>query len=169
MLGGNVEQQHSGKDPSLDTVWALVTTSSPQEWPNLTELNPEDPETHSYLTTHLLYEGKLQLMWGRVLDQEVNEPWTANFPDPSAHSFYVEATYRNSLALQEVLVSVDGGRYYVPTPSVAKDREGHIHYVVLECPDLWLARLLHGLVGTDGSDADSGVRIADFLVIEADE
>ncbi len=92
--------------------------------------------------------------------------WTSNFPDHSATSFFVEATYGGSLVLQELLVWVDGGRYVLPVPRIvqSKSKANQVEYHV-ETRRLILARLLHGLGGGfPGHDPDRGVEQAGWLV-----
>lgn len=46
------------------------------------------------------------------------EPWTQNFPNPKASSYYVECRYLTTILKKALFVTCDGGRYSVPAPSL---------------------------------------------------
>lgn len=50
--------------------------------------------------------------------ENFSEPWTKGFPDPHASSYNVNLNISGATMHQELFVSLDGGRYFVPIPEV---------------------------------------------------
>ena len=148
----------------LAKVQGLVLSSKVDDWQRWEEVGWPSEGRHGDRATYRS-DVALELHWGRVLNEHFVEPWTAHFANPTAHSFVVEATYGGSLVLQQVLVSVDGGRYTLPLPRVylPDPNSSETEYRVEHRP-LIMARLVQGLGGWGGYDTDQGCRDAGFIL-----
>ncbi|MBD1920986.1 ATP-binding protein [Microcoleus sp. FACHB-831] len=67
-------------------------------------------------------------------DKQINEPfapepWSACFPDTSAHSFEVELRYFETIIHKERFVSCDGGRYLIPLPKIERSNSERKFYI----------------------------------------
>lgn len=101
----------------LNTVFG----SSPADWERvhswpLDGFDP-DPEGFDGLERAVLQTDiDIALAWGTTLVDDFREPWANNNPDPSARSFNVYILHNGAPVYADFLVSVDGGRCYLPPP-----------------------------------------------------
>lgn len=51
--------------------------------------------------------------------EHFSEPWVKRFPDPHASSRWINLNISGVTIKQELFVSLDGGRYFVPIPEIA--------------------------------------------------
>jgi hypothetical protein len=63
----------------------------------------------------------ITMAWGLDVNENFQEPWAQQFPDPHASSHYVDVFYNGALVFRKQYVSVDGGRAMVP-PSSTPDQ-----------------------------------------------
>jgi hypothetical protein len=63
----------------------------------------------------------ITMAWGLDVNENFQEPWTQQFPNPNASSHYVDVFYNGALVLRKQYVSVDGGLAMVPL-SLARDQ-----------------------------------------------
>lgn len=123
---------------------------------------------------HAVYKEdvNLSMAWGLDRDERhwesnrmpLSFDFSENFPDTSVSVFFADVFWAGTLVERRYLISVDGGRCALPMPQVRKTTEesGRGFEEVLISEDLPLARLLHGLEGTDDFDhyvRASGLRI----------
>jgi len=148
----------------LNTAQELVIASAPEDWERWDVPEWPSEENHGDRATFRADVG-LELWWGRTIVDDFTEPWTSNFPDAKARSFYVDATYGGAIVLQEALVYTDGGRYMLPIPRIHKPdpNSDTIEYRV-DHRRLVIARLLHGLTGAAGYGPDAGIQTAGFTL-----
>ncbi|GAA1781628.1 hypothetical protein [Agromyces lapidis] len=67
----------------------------------------------------------ISIEWGFTWDDardrgELWWPWAKSFPDPNAYTFWVDIFYRGALVDRNTLVSVDGGRAYLPVADAVR-------------------------------------------------
>lgn len=84
----------------------------------------ESAEAHSERAV-FLNDVDIAIEWGLdrdPYDRDEHHPWAseAHFPDPAMHSFYADVLYRGQLVDRHMLVSVDGGRAYLPYPRASR-------------------------------------------------
>lgn len=146
----------------------LVRASAPGDWDKITPVRlervvahgPEAPEIeiqgHEYLA-HYVDELDVALAWGA--DHRSGEAWEgawadwAKFPDSRVYGFYGELLWRGSPVYRQLMVSVDGGRAYLPTPNpvLAGDAPtAAIERWTVKQTEVWLPRLLDGLQRAGG-------------------
>lgn len=53
-----------------------------------------------------------------IQQEDFQEPWANNFPNPSATGYYYNLYYGSTLLRRFILVSVDGGRALLPLPEI---------------------------------------------------
>lgn len=58
----------------------------------------------------------ISIAWGLEHNDNFVEKWANSFPDSRASSSFVDFFYNGVLVLREIIVSVDGGRCYIPLP-----------------------------------------------------
>lgn len=58
----------------------------------------------------------ISIAWGLEHNDNFIEEWANGFSNPKATSEYVDFFYNGILVLREIIVSVDGGRCYLPLP-----------------------------------------------------
>lgn len=56
---------------------------------------------------------------GIVAVKDFDEPWVKRFPDKHTSSYYVNLVESGNVVEQEIFVSLDGGRYFVPIPEIS--------------------------------------------------
>jgi hypothetical protein len=123
------------------------------------ESSVTDVQTH-HSRAVLRADLSIAIEWGLRTDNYDIESYLwvegAGFPDSSAHSYYVDMFVGGSLADRETIVSVDGGRAYLPIPNPVsrpgipsfpgkrkpEDFEWHV-----KRPEYNLARLMDSLSG----------------------
>lgn len=59
----------------------------------------------------------ITLAWGLEHRKSYNAPFSDRWPDTHVSSFFVDVFYNGALIDREVLISVDGGRAYLPAPN----------------------------------------------------
>jgi hypothetical protein len=64
---------------------------------------------------------------GKTLNESFREPWTQDFPDPTARSYVVQLRFGTTILRELVFVSCDGGRYSLPLPRVNAARRYEIN------------------------------------------
>ena len=52
--------------------------------------------------------------------EDFSEPWAKEFPDSHASSYNVNLNVSGATVKQELFVSCDGGRYFVPIPEISR-------------------------------------------------
>src|SRR5262249_5556525 len=85
---------------------------------------------------------------GRMLIEHFAQSWSKKFPDPDAHSYYVECRYHATVLKRCVFVSCDGGRYHVPVPNRLDDDHFELDKSSLE----YKIALLYGRYGPREDD-----------------
>lgn len=77
-------------------------------------------ESHSMIAS---YKNNLSIMiaWGLKHNDNFIEEWANDFSDQRAASDFVDFFYNGVLVLREIIVSVDGGRCYLPLPKLEID------------------------------------------------
>ena len=60
---------------------------------------------------------------GENINARYEEPWTRNFPDHTAWSYYVEVRYLTTILKKVLFVACDGGRYKIPAPKRVNDSD----------------------------------------------
>ena len=55
--------------------------------------------------------------------ENFSEPWAKGFPDQHASSYWINLKVAGATVSQEMFVSLDGGRYFVPIPEVRVDNK----------------------------------------------
>ncbi len=58
----------------------------------------------------------ISIAWGLKHNDDFSETWANNFPDKHARSSYLDFFCNGVLIHREIMVSVDGGRCYLPLP-----------------------------------------------------
>jgi hypothetical protein len=103
---------------SLDDILYILATGETGDWyrPTLTEER-----------TVAVYRPDVNLRAEITYDEEgthcenFSEAWTRTFPNKSARSRYVRVWYGQTPIKVYILVSVDGGRAYLPLPDLNSD------------------------------------------------
>lgn len=95
----------------------IVWNSGSGEFQNL------EIESHSMVAS---YRNNLSIMiaWGLKHNDNFIEEWANNFSVQRAASDFVDFFYNGALVLREIIVSVDGGRCYLPLPKLEFDNKG---------------------------------------------
>jgi hypothetical protein len=110
--------QSSHDDWNLMSCWGAF--SGPSYLGQVAETTPDEnvyEETHSVRASYRP-DIAIGIAWGYPSNKNWHEPWIDNFSDKSAHSDFVDFFYNGMLVQREVYVVVDGGRAYLPVPSV---------------------------------------------------
>lgn len=148
----------------LTTIESVVLGSVADDWEQFDPPGLGDEDHHDLRATYRP-DIALELWWGRTI-HEIVDSWTSNFPDRGATSFYLEATYGGSLVIQETVVTVDGGRYYLPLPTVGQPQQDvPIEYHVTQ-REMTIVRVLDRVAGSGRCDPDSGIKQAGFVVVD---
>lgn len=63
----------------------------------------------------------ISIAWGFPHEREFSEPWTSRFSDPRASSDFIDFFYNRTVVFRDIIVSVDGGRCYLPLPDGVPD------------------------------------------------
>jgi len=61
--------------------------------------------------------------WGLSHNNDFAEEWANKFSDKKAMSSYIDFFYNGVLVFRDIIVSVDGGRCYIPLPDMEFDKE----------------------------------------------
>ena len=99
----------------------------------------DSPEEWATLAEHYRYHKRFPeftIQRGETVCDRFVEPWTENFPDPSAVSYQLEIRYLTTILQQWTFVSCDGNRYQIPLP----ERDGDTFTLQEGSPQLKLAR-----------------------------
>lgn len=72
-------------------------------------------ESHSNILS-LKADLNIQIAHGLSCLENYVAPWTKNFTDEAASSFFVDFFYANQLIYRDIYISVDGGRCSLPSP-----------------------------------------------------
>jgi len=77
-------------------------------------------ESHSDI---LVYKDDLSITmaYGLISNNDFKEEWANQFPDPKAHSAFIDIFYNNSLVFRETYLVVDGGRCRLPIPNFGEN------------------------------------------------
>lgn len=67
---------------------------------------------------------------GETYQEGFSEPWTRDFPDPSARSFEVQLRYHATVLDTVTFVACDGERYRVPMPKRDVDASGTSRFLI---------------------------------------
>lgn len=154
---------------------SLVMTSTAADWVRMDEpvslarvmLSGFEgsPEVWIEEHSHLAYHREnldISLAWGA--DQNDGEPWSgvwadwSHFPDRTVRGRYIEVLWRGKPVYRQLIVSADGGRYYLPAPNPRSSNESGdaaVSYYI-EKEDIPLARLAHEL-SRNSESFDSGI------------
>ena len=86
------------------------------------EPNILNAESHSNV---LVYKEDLSITmaYGLTSNDDFKEDWANQFPNPKAHSNFIDIFYNNSLVFRETYLVVDGGRCRLPIPSFGENSE----------------------------------------------
>jgi hypothetical protein len=163
----------------------MIITSSPHDWEVVTvdgatfldqfgvRTTPErtwlDNESHTYLAVFRA-DVDLRLAWGLPHGENLSyQGWT--FADPHISRHLVDGFWRGALVARWSLLSVDGGRCYLPEPSYSTvtdtgaPGDSKITGTTVTESELALARLLQGMTRAIGPDVDSYLRQSRAAVI----
>lgn len=102
-----------GDAPSFQYIRHLISESDPREdW----EYIPSH-DRYLYVNKHDVNLRMTVVLeeYGRHLE-EFREPWANRHPDPRATSFWCDIYYGATHAFRSILVTVDGGRAWLPLP-----------------------------------------------------
>ena len=100
--------------------WAKQKTSKEDVLQLLMQTNVEDFDYHDDEELYV-YHQDIKLCLKIIRDDHHRafvEPWVSNYPNPSATKFIVKLKYEGVSIKDFWCVSVDGGRYYIPLPTV---------------------------------------------------
>lgn len=182
LLGSNVYRMR------YDEVTNLITGSSPDDWALIEivgdvyldrleqassgDRNWLEVESHGYLAVYRA-DVDLRLAWGMTKDTGLTfEGW--DFPDRSIDRQYVDGFWRGALVARWPVLSVDGGRCYLPSPYLsavetgARPQDLEIVGTTVKASETALARLLQRVLGRDDRDFDSYLQRTNAVEI-ADE
>ncbi|MTI67520.1 MAG: hypothetical protein FH753_13120 [Firmicutes bacterium] len=67
----------------------------------------------------------ISIAWGLNHNDDFCEDWANDFPDSRAMSSYIDFFYNGVLVYRDIIVSVDGGRCYIPLPKREFDKKNH--------------------------------------------
>lgn len=67
----------------------------------------------------------ISIAWGLEHNNDFREDWANDFPDSKAMSSYIDFFYNGVLVYRDIIVSVDGGRCYIPLPNMEFDEKTH--------------------------------------------
>lgn len=161
----------------FDELVATVQGSSPNDWELLSPNRVEFPRVYGVEGAEVLREGHsdvahlradldVSIAWGAP--QNNGEPWRgvwsawSRFPDRTVHGYFAEYRWRGVPVARQLIISADGGRYYLPAPTPRTVGDETKWYTV-EAVDVPVARLVHHLTKTESFD--EGMRIAGFEVV----
>jgi hypothetical protein len=97
---------------------------------------------------------RISIAFGLSHRENFQEPWTKNFPDPSASSVWIDFLYNGRPVLRSLMVLVDGARCGLPLPS------NKTMSVPQRQADIW--RLLNALQSSYDFDqyiSDAGITV----------
>jgi hypothetical protein len=160
-----------------DEITRMVTASSPDDWTVLgdgpiyldrfTQVHSGDrhwmeADSHYYLAVYQA-DVNLRLAWGITLDDKLSfEGWT--WPDRSITRLLVDALWQGALVARWAVLSVDGGRCYLPNPRRDSSSSAPTVAWTAEASEIALARLLQRL--TRPSDTDFARYLEQAGVVE---
>jgi hypothetical protein len=89
----------------------------------------------------------ISIAWGMEQNDTFQEEWLKSLSDSSASSHFLDFFYNQTLVLRDTYLSVDGGRYYIPLPTVEmKEDKSFELYALKEKIDFY--RVLNSFVST---------------------
>jgi hypothetical protein len=103
-----------------------------------------EPKTHSQLAVYKP-DVDISLAMGAQVVENLQEPWTAKFPNTNASHVAIWLRYRGSVIFEWVYVCVDGCRYLLPMPNAV------IGGYEVQKTDLQLAQIFFELYGIGGT------------------
>lgn len=112
-----------------------------------------------------IYKGDIDISmeWGyRYLD-DFKEEWANSFADRTASASFLDLKYRGDIIHREIIVSVDGGRCYLPLPLVPAEGAKNIQ---VPRGRVKLVRLVQEITGT--WEFDEYFRRSGLEVVETD-
>ena len=123
-------------------------------------------DSHGYYAS-LKTDLSISMAWGLEHQSDFREDWANKFPDPKASSCYLDYFYNNGLVYRDVIVSVDGGRCFLPLPQIEMDeKQKKITAYKVTVTEINLVRLISRL--TASYDYDSYISRSGFTVIDAE-
>lgn len=106
--------------------WSVISCwgagSGPSYLDQFTVWNKGNKEFHNIeIESHSMVASykknlSISIAWGLRHNDNFIEEWANKFPDSKAMSSYLDFFYNGVLVLREIIVSVDGGRCYLPLP-----------------------------------------------------
>jgi hypothetical protein len=154
--------------------WALVSVEGSAYLDRFEELVSAEQshleiESHVYLAVYRP-DVDLRLGWGMRQDTGLTFPdW--DFPDGSISRLVVDAFWRGALVGRWSVLSVDGGRCYMPDPSLAvaavgsAPRDLEVIGSTVGESRVALARLLQQIQGREDAELDSYLHRANVVVV----
>lgn len=98
-----------------EQIFAAVLSSQPSEWHTKELRNSQDG--YAWVAT-LKSNASIKLKWGRVCNDDFDEPWVQKLFTKKASSEYAEILHEGLPALTQIYISVEGGKGMIPMPRV---------------------------------------------------
>jgi hypothetical protein len=138
------------RSTTLGEVLNFVTSTQPHQWHHIPSAGDYGEGEHSsYVVNH--EHPDLAIMWGLTVNEGLSFD-TLNFPNPDIDSFAADILLNGAIVHREVLLTVDGGRAYLPFPhGLYVENASHESELVVDTVSQWsyiFASLLNGLGGS---------------------
>lgn len=102
----------------------------------------------------------ITMAYGMLCKDEVEEPWTAAFPNKRASLRFLDFFYNSALVFRATLMAVDGGQCVLPPPNPGPSSPWHVPRRKAD-----VARLVHQITNPM-RDFDSYFEFANFKIID---
>ncbi len=73
-------------------------------------------EEHAHVAAYKP-NASITVAWGFTHNDDFQENWHQNLPDKRASSSFIDVFFNGALVFRTIMVSVDGGRVYLPLPN----------------------------------------------------
>lgn len=143
------------------TIMSKVEEAYPDHWVRV-DVTPGVSEHHSLAVR--IEDVGISIAWGAEHNEgEVwhVQPWSENFPDSNVRGFYADVRWHGQPIHRELLMSVDGGRAYLPAGSPIGEEGKGIVGMTATPKEIAVARLVHDLVH-NGDDFDDYMKRANI-------
>lgn len=108
---GSAESENEDEGQSAEALKSKALDTDPDDWSHHPHerMYTYNPDPRFYIESE---------------DQrKFREPWTESFPDSTAHMYDFKIYFDRRLVGKEILISVDGGRLFIPLPKSNSNRE----------------------------------------------
>lgn len=71
---------------------------------------------------------QIEINKGNPINSEYKESWIPKLPDPNCKAYSVKIKGSGVFLIEEIFITLDGGRYFIPRPRKEGDKKESIYY-----------------------------------------